>query len=128
MAPLPAYPVPFMVRGRQVIRPPAHKAGFAGHLPVSLLFRYAVLFAKVMISMRVRRTLMAPESFLIALIQVATGVGSHFYHLALLQLVYTDRIHTFDSSWTIGQGCTADATRVKVLNVIEPIMQYITRF
>jgi hypothetical protein len=44
------------------------------------------------------------EVIAFALIQVATGVGSHFYHLTFLQLVHTDRVHAFDFIRTIGQG------------------------
>ena len=68
----------------------------------------------------------APE-LPIALIQVATRIGADFYNLTLLQLVNTDRIHTFDFSRTIAQRRAAQATGLKVLDLVETVIQYVGR-
>ena len=65
-------------------------------------------------------------SFLLR-IDVATWEGAHFYHLTLLHLVHTYRINTFDFTRTIGQRCTAYTTGIKVFNLVEAKLQYLTR-
>ena len=67
------------------------------------------------------------ERCLFFCINIAHREDAHFYRFTLLHLVNADFVNTFDIALTIGEWCTTDITGGKVFDLVETMLQHITR-